>query len=371
MHRQFIKNMIFMEKIRYRSKTLMILAIGMQILGLVACKHEDLTIAVPNENIRPAADFVKNNYEMRLFYAAIKKVGYVDQLNGTGPFTILAPTDEAFNRMGVYNPSDFDKMNQDSLKKVIGYHVLPRRLMVSDIPNNGIDVRYATLSDAELYVSRASTNPNGGAENELYFSGSEVIRQDVVLANGSLQVLDNVMKPNFNKTVQSWLAGQPEYSVFVSGLKKFNLWDQLAGKSEFTIFAPNNEALKNVGITSASLNEMDASKYQGDVLFGVYLLYDRHFFVSDTQVFARINSNSSFNYFLKNSGYYMTFGGGKIYPSFKLGFGLVLRPGNGPADSPIKSATGDIVAKNDNLCSNGLVHHLMDGMVTPEQALKK
>ncbi|WGQ10902.1 fasciclin domain-containing protein [Pedobacter gandavensis] len=360
-----------MEKRKYRNKMLMILAIGMQILLLASCKHEDLTIAAPNENIRPAGDFVKNNYEMRLFYAALLKTGFADQLNGTGPFTVLAPTDEAFNRMGVYNPSDFNKMNLDSLKKVIGYHLIPRKLRVSDIPNNGIDVRYATLSDADLYVSRASTNPNGGAENELYFSGSEVTRQDVVLANGSLHVLDNVMKPNFNKTVQAWLAGHPDYSVFVSGLKKFNLWDQLAGTAEFTVFAPNNEALKNVGITAASLNEMDASKYLGDLLFGVYLLYDRHFFVSDTEVFARINSNGAFNYFLKNSSYYMTFGGGKLYPTFKLGYGLTLRPGNGPADNPIKSATSNIVAKNDNLCSNGLVHHLADGMVTPEQAIKK
>lgn len=349
----------------------MILAIGIQILLLVSCKHDDLTIAPPNENIRPAADFVKNNYEMRLFYAALKKVGYVDQLNGAGPFTVLAPIDAAFNRMGIYNPSDFDKMNVDSLRKVIGYHILPRKLRVSDIPNNGIDVRYATLSEADLYVSRASTNPNGGVENELYFSGSEVTRQDVVLANGNLQVLDNVMKPNFNITVQDWLAGHPDYSVFVSGLKKFNLWEQLAGTTEFTIFAPNNEALKNVGITAASLDEMDASKYQGDLLFGVYILYDRHFFVSDTQVFSKINSNGAFNYYLKNSGYYMTFGGGKLYPTFTLSYGLILRPGNGPADYPIKSATGEIVAKNDNLCSNGLVHHLADGMVTPDQAIKK
>lgn len=359
-----------MEKRKYWSKTLMILAIGMQILLLAACKHDDLTIAAPNENIRPAADFVKNNYEMRLFYAALKKVGYADELNGAGPFTVLVPTDEAFNRMGVYNPSDFDKMNQDSLKKVIGYHLMPRKLRVSDIPNNGIDVRYATLSDADLYVSRASTNPNGGEENELYFSGSEVMRQDVVLANGTLHVLDNVMKPNFNKTVQAWLAGHPDYSVFVSGLKKFNLWDQLAGAAEFTVFAPNNEALKKVGITAASLNEMEASKYEGDLLFGVYLLYDKHFFVSDTQVFSRINSNGAFNYYLKNSSYYMTFGGGKLYPTFKLGYGLTLRPG-GPTGSPISSATSNIVAKNDNLCSNGLVHHLADGMVTPDQAIKK
>lgn len=348
-----------------------ILVMGMQLLLLASCKHDDLTIALPNENIRPAADFLKNNYEMRLFYAAVKKVGYVEQLNGNGPFTVLAPSDAAFNALGIYAATDFDKMNVDSLKKVIGYHIMPRRLRVSDIPSNGIDVRYATLSGTDLYVSQASFNPNGGVLDEVYFGGAEASRKDVVMANGTLHVLNNVMKPNFAKTVQQWLSEHADYSVFVKGLKKFNLWDQLALPGPFTIFAPNNAALENVGITEASLGAMDAGKYLGNLLFGSYILYDRHFFVSDAQVFSLINSNGAYNYFLKNDTHYMNFGGGKLYPDFKLGYTLVLRTGTTISDTIVKSATGNISAKNDNLCSNGLVHHLTEGLVTPEQAIKK
>jgi uncharacterized surface protein with fasciclin (FAS1) repeats len=365
MHRLFTKNMIPMKKLKY------LFAIGIPLLLMLSCKHEDLTMAQPNENIRPAGDFVKNNYEMRLFYAALEKTGYAATLNGTGPFTVLVPTDAAFNGLGIYNASDFDKMNADSLKKVIGYHLLPRRLNVNDIPANGIDVRYATLEGSELYTSRASSDINGGSVNELYFGGAEVIRQNVALANGTLHVLDNVMKPGFEKTVQQWLAGHPDYSVFVSGLKKFKLWDQLAVNGPFTIFAPDNKALENVGITGASLNEMDAGKYLGDRLFGVYILYERHFFVSDGQVFGLINSNGGYNYHLKNDNHYMNFGGGKLYPEFKLAYYLTLRTGTTVFDVIVKSVTSDIPAKNDNLCSNGVVHHLTDGLVTPDQAIKK
>lgn len=357
--------MIPMKKLKY------LFAIGISLLFFASCKHDDLTIAQPNENIRPAGDFVKNNYEMRLFYAALEKTGYSVQLNGSGPFTVLAPTDAAFNRLGIYNPSDFNKMNVDSLKKVIGYHLLPRRLRVSDIPANGIDVRYATLEGSELYTSRASSDINGGSVNELYFGGAEVIRQDVVVANGTLHVLDNVMKPNFGKTVQQWLAGNANYSVFVSGLKKFNLWDQLAVPGPFTIFAPDNKALENVGINKSSIEAMDTGKYLGDLLFGTYILYDRHFFISDSQVFGLINSNGVFNYFLKNDSHYMNFGGGKLYPEFKLGYSLTLRTGTTVFDVVVKTVTSGITVKNDNLCSNGVVHHLVDGLVTPEQAIKK
>ncbi|QIL41321.1 fasciclin domain-containing protein [Pedobacter sp. HDW13] len=352
-------------------KMLFTLIMGLQLLFFTGCKHDDLSVALPNENIRQAGDFVKNNYEMTLFYAALKKTGYAEQLNGTGPFTVLAPTDDAFNRLGIYSTADFDKMNADTLKKLIGYHILPRRLLLNDIPSNGVDIRYATLTGPELYVSRAALNPNGGAVNELYIDGVEVIRKDVVVANGVLHLLDNVMKPNFNKTVQQWLAGHADYSVFVKGLKKFKLWDQLATPAIFTIFAPNNKALENVGITEASLNILETEKYLGDRLFGAYILYDRHFFISDSQVFSLINSNGAYNYFLKNDSHYMNFGGGKLYPEFKLGYSLTLRSGNVFSDVILNSVTSNLTAKNDNLCSNGIIHHLVDGLVKPDQAIRK
>lgn len=346
------------------------LVVVLSLLLLGACKHDDLSVPMPNENVRPAADFIKNNYEMKLFHAALSKVGYLEQLNSAGPFTVLVPTDAAFNRLGIYNVSDFDKMNVDSLKKIIGYHIMPRKLRVEDIPSNGIDVRYATLEGSELYVSKASFNPNGGAENELYFSGSEAIRRDVVVANGTLHLLGNVMKPQFEKTVQQWLSQHAAYSVFVQALKKFNLWDQLATAGPYTIFAPDNKALANVGITEASLDAMDVNKYVGARLFGAYILYDRHFFCSDGQVFSRINSSGGISYFLKNDTYYMNYSGGKMYPDFTLGFALTLRSGNGISDFIVKTVSSNLTAKNDNLCNNGLVHHMVDGLVRPEQALK-
>jgi uncharacterized surface protein with fasciclin (FAS1) repeats len=367
MHRLFTKKMISLTK----TKILFLLAIGLQVLLFASCKHDDLAVPLPNENIRPAGDFVKNNYEMKLFYMALKKTGYADKLNETGPFTVLAPTDAAFNAIGINNETDFNKMDVAYLKEIIGYHILPRRLRVGDIPTNGIDVRYATLEGTELYASNASFNRNGGAVDELYFSGAEAERKDVVLANGTLHVLSNVMKPNLSVTVQQWLSAHKEYSVFAAGLKKFGLWDQLESPGTFTIYAPDNAALEMVGITDASLTTMDAGKYLGNLLFGAYILYDRHFFVSDAQVFSLIASNGTFRYPLKGDSHYVSFGGSKAYPSFNLIYGLSLYAGGSVNDPPISGATGNLTAKNDNLCSNGLIHHLVEGLVTPELAIKK
>ena len=347
-------------------------ALLMPFLLLASCKHDDLSMVKPNENLRPGADFIKNNYEMTLFSAALEKLGYTEQLNADGPFTFLVPTDLAFNELGIYRASDFDKMNMDSLKKVIGYHILPIRLTLRDIPTNGVDVRYVTLESSSLYASLASTAPGGGfAFDELYFSGAEVVRKDVILSNGVLHVLNQVMKPNFDMTTQQWLAQRPDYSVFVAGLKKFNLWEQLSGSGPFTVFAPNNQALEEVGITQETLSAMDANDYKGDLLFGSYLLYDRHFFISDAQVFSIINSNARFQYFLKNDTHFMEYLAGKNYPSFKLSYTLKLRTGNTVYDQVVREVNSTIVGRNDNLCSNGLVHHLVEGLVRPEEAIKR
>jgi len=351
---------------------------GQAFLGLIfafsmlinACKRDDLTVIKPNENIRPAADFIKNNYEMTLFSQALTKAGLTTQLNGAGPFTVLVPTDAAFNELGIYKASDLDKINADSLKKLISYHILPRRLTTREIPTNGVDVRYATLEGSELYTSYGALNPNGGSAEELYFSGAKVTRNDVVMANGVLHVVNKLMKPQFKNNIQQWLLARKEYSVFVEGLKKFDLWAQLAQNGPYTIFAPTNDALAKSDLTSASLASLEKSKYDGDLLFGSYIIYGRHFFISDGQVFSIINSNGTYSYKLKNNIQLMEFSSGESYPSYILGYSLLIRSGSGIFDPIVNSVRYEIPSKVDYLCSNGLLHNLEDGLVTPSQALK-
>lgn len=353
-------------------KTVIIAACGLPLLFLASCKHDDLEVAKPNENVRAATDFVKNNYELRLFHAALLKTGYADQLNGPGPFTVLAPTDDAFNAIGIFNASDFDKLNQDTLKKVIGYHILPRLLRLSSIPSNGVDVRYATLEGTELYASLASTNQSGASVgNWLYFSGAFASRKDVALSNGTLHVLSKVMKPNFKTTVQQWLANHKDYSVFVKGLKKFDLWEQLNGNGPFTVFAPDDAALAKVGITSASLDLLDKNLYVGSRLFGAYILYNKHFFISDSQIFTLINSGGYFNYTLKDDNHEMEFVTFPENSGASLYYQLMLKDGGLPFPQILKTLSVNYYHKVDNLCSNGLVHYVQDGLVTPAQALKK
>lgn len=324
---------------------------------------------VPNENIRPAGDFINNNYDMKLFAAALKKTGLTNVLNEDGPFTVLVPSDLAFNKMGVMRQTDFDRMNLDSLKKMLSYHIMPRKLYLADIPTNGVDVRYQTLVGTPLYASLASLPSSGGSlVNDLYFDGAETNRKDIQVSNGVLHVLNKVMKPQFETTVQGFIAKDPSYSVFVEGLKKFGLWDQLATPTRtFTVFAPTNEALAKIGITSAILKDFAVEKYLGDLLFGGYLIYDKHFFISDADVFRVISGKGQYEYPIKDTKLVLRFNSGVNARSYTL----AIRSDNGGTAAGYSPITFNNQAMMDYGCSNGVVHHLDKGLVKPAQAIKK
>lgn len=271
------------------------------LLFFSACKNDDLELVKENENIRAGADFIKNNYQLSLFSAAIEKAGMYEQLNAAGTFTFLAPSDAAFNAEGIFRASDFDQMSRESLKLLVQRHVLTQRVLLQDIPVNGIDVRYATLAGTQVYASLASNFRGDVSQsvNKLYYNGALVTRKDVQLTNGTLQLLNKVMKYNPG-TVQDWLNSQPQYSIFVSGLKKFGLWDKLATAGPYTVFAPTNAAFTTAGITAAGIEALLPAAYDGNRLFGGYILNGKHFFISDVDIFSYFGSEGAYLKELEN-----------------------------------------------------------------------
>ncbi len=339
--------------------------------GLSSCEHEDYLIPKPNENIRPAADFIKNNYDFRLLYAALEYTDLVDELNGPGPFTVLAVNDAGFNAVGIHTVEDIRELDRDSLKQILQYHVLKdRRLLVSDIPTDAVDVRYETLAGDDLFTSAATRS------KEYYFDGAKVSRSDVALSNGVLHGLSKMMKYHKGKTVQDFLAANADYSIFVAGLKTFGLWDELAGDGPFTVFAPKNDAFEEKGITIGIINNLDTDGYN-QRLFTAYIMYDRHYFVSDKQVFYIISDEYTYQYFLRDDDWYLNFGTESVWPQWTLYPTLTLFksvPGRSYGDRIGEVRPNDAKAgpaNFDHRFENGIVHDLPGLLITPEQALNQ
>jgi len=171
---------------------------------LTACDHQDLDVYIESESYSNAADFVGNNYNLTLFHAALKQANLLEMLKEQGPFTLFAPEDKAFNDLGIVRASDFASMDQDSLRSMLLYHILPRRLYVADVPRGTIDNKYRNLADTELFLGYHYEKACSECvlRSDLYANGAKSVlaTQDKVMANGVLHVINKVLK--YQTTVQ-------------------------------------------------------------------------------------------------------------------------------------------------------------------------
>jgi uncharacterized surface protein with fasciclin (FAS1) repeats len=112
---------------------------------------------------------------------AIKAAGLVDTLKGPGPFTVFAPTDEAFAKLPA---GTLDALLKDKTKltAVLTYHVVKGKVLAADIKPGAV----TTLNGQSLQLATA-----GGVT----VNGVKVIKADIVTDNGVIHVIDQVLLP--------------------------------------------------------------------------------------------------------------------------------------------------------------------------------
>ena len=115
--------------------------------------------------------------------AAVKAAGLVDTLTGAGPFTVFAPTDEAFAKLP---EGTVDGLLKDitKLKQILTYHVVSGKVMAADV----VKLKSATTvqgSDVKIDAS------NGGVK----VNDSKVSTADVAADNGVIHIIDTVLLP--------------------------------------------------------------------------------------------------------------------------------------------------------------------------------
>ena len=117
--------------------------------------------------------------------AAVKAAGLVETLKGDGPFTVFAPTDEAFAKLPEGTVENLLKPeNKDQLVAVLTYHVVPGKIMSSDIA--GQKAQVATVEGSELSVD---------ATSGVMVDNAMVVNADIEASNGVIHVIDTVVLP--------------------------------------------------------------------------------------------------------------------------------------------------------------------------------
>lgn len=118
--------------------------------------------------------------------AAVKAADLVETLKGEGPFTVFAPTDEAFAALP---EGTVEKLllprNQDMLVEVLTFHVLPGKVMSADIAGKSLST--ATVSGADLAIDATD-----GVKVD---DQANVVSADIEASNGVIHVIDSVLLP--------------------------------------------------------------------------------------------------------------------------------------------------------------------------------
>jgi uncharacterized surface protein with fasciclin (FAS1) repeats len=122
---------------------------------------------------------------------ALTEAGLIETLKGEGPFTVFAPTDEAFAKIP---KADLDKLlsDKEALKKVLLYHVVSGRVMATDV----VKLKSAqTVEGSSIKIAVKGKN--------VTINKAKVLTVDVAASNGVIHVIDTVIMPPADKSVKA------------------------------------------------------------------------------------------------------------------------------------------------------------------------
>ncbi len=184
----------------------------------------------------------EENGNFTILLDAIEGAGLTTTLQHLGPFTVFAPSDDAFNELGI---ETVESLSDEELADVLTHHVLD-----GEVPSSALEAQQSVtaLNGGDLFIT---------AENdEVTVNGSSnVFLADVETRNGTIHAVDEVLLPDAFGTVVDNASKRYELTTLVDLVVQQDLAGLLADESaEYTVFAPTNEAFTEISETLETLS---------------------------------------------------------------------------------------------------------------------
>ena len=180
-------------------------------------------------------DVIVNSDVHNLLEAAVGAAGLVDALNGDGPFTVFAPTDDAFLALaGALDATAEDLLNLDALSDILLYHVVGAQVLSTDLADGATAT---TLNGADVTVT---INDDG-----IFINDAQVTVADIVTDNGVVHVIDAVLIPPTEpepNSVVDIIVNSDVHTILEAAVIEADLAGALSGEGPFTVFAPTDDA---------------------------------------------------------------------------------------------------------------------------------
>jgi transforming growth factor-beta-induced protein len=169
--------------------------------------------------------------------AAVTAAGLVDTLKGEGPFTVFAPTDDAFAKLPAGTVESLLKPeNLEQLKNILLYHVAAGKVMAADVVTLDGKTADTALEGTPINISVK--------DSKVYLNDNvEVVITDIETANGVIHVIDSVLLPpaKLSDIVDTAVA-DGRFTTLVAAVQAAGLVDTLKSEGPFTVFAPTDDA---------------------------------------------------------------------------------------------------------------------------------
>ncbi len=180
--------------------------------------------------------------------AAVEAAGLTGTLSGEGPFTVFAPTDDAFAELPAGTVAALLEDPDGELKDVLLYHVVGDELMAAEVTSQ---------PDAmTLLGKRLRFDTTEG----VMVDGAEVVTADIICSNGVIHVIDAVMLPKGN--IVETAVADGSFTTLVAAVQAAGLDSTLSDETrDFTVFAPTDDAFAALpaGTVEALLEEPEGT----------------------------------------------------------------------------------------------------------------
>jgi uncharacterized surface protein with fasciclin (FAS1) repeats len=200
-----------------------------------AVRGHVLTSTAVRPQQKDVVDTAVSAGSFKTLVAAVKAAGLVETLKGEGPFTVFAPTDEAFAKLPAGTVESLLKPeNKAKLQAILTYHVVPGKVMAADVVKLSGAV---TVQGQQVDIAVA--------DGTVTVDKAKVLKTDIACSNGVIHVIDSVILPSDSDIVDTAVAAG-SFKTLAAALTAAGLVDTLKGQGPFTVFAPTDEAFSKL-----------------------------------------------------------------------------------------------------------------------------
>ncbi|GAB3506476.1 fasciclin domain-containing protein [Spirosoma knui] len=227
--------------------------------ALSACNNDDDNNNTPQ--LQTINELVTAGDRFTLLEAAVARAQLGTTLSQPGPFTVFAPSDDAFRAAGFADVAAINAAPDTTLRRILQYHVISGTAIPASGITAGQTAQPTSLStNGTLYITRAaSTSASGGSG--ISVNGARVIAADGQASNGVIHVIDRVLMPARGNILQVAQADTSLSLLVAAALRGGTaVTSALGGTTPVTVLAPTNAAFRAIGFTRAVIDTVNTAR---------------------------------------------------------------------------------------------------------------